>query len=715
MSDSSDSTPVLILGKASGYGILIGVGALFAIGMILTTKLLSRYLHEDSNSTEYFTVANRNIGKWLMASSTYSSWTWATEFLFVNYAVYSYGIQSSFYYSAGLCIQMCLMNLIGIHCKKKVPTAHTSLEIIELRYGKTAHVLFVFLCLVTNLLSCCTMIVGAAGAISIIAGNLHIVASTMLIPFGVLIYTTFSGLKGTFITDFVHSLVLLIVLCYITTSVLVSDEIGGLDNLYDLVIKHDLDREIAGNYKGAFLTGKTQGGIFFGLILTIGNFGLTIMDSSFWQKAFSATPKASCPGYLTAAVAIFSNAWSLGAIVGSACLVLEGTPSFPTYPRKMTQYEVDSGFVLPYTIKATLGDNAVGALLLIIYLAVTSTVSAQLISVSSIVSFDIYKKYLKTNANNKQIITVSHATVIGFGLFSAGFSVMLHYVGCNMTWLGYFLSMLICPGIFPMIFTIMWDRQTKLAAIVSPIVGMAAGLAIWLSTAYLYYGSVTIESTNGQLPCLFGGLTALFLPGLLSIIISLAIKPYKYDWNHFREAQLTVQNDQSNNSSDNEIEISNTNVNSINNNNKDNDSATIESSPQSSSNSVDAEKNDFTVNEANKSNQDSESLGAIEDEDRLLERYRKIAIGAFFFTLIVTWVLWPLSLYRDWIWTRAYFKGYITVGLIWLYTTMIVIGFFPLWEGRHGFAKIFKGLYHDYIKKDGKKATQNFHHANNAT
>lgn len=53
------------------------------------------------------------------------------------------------------------------------------------------------------------MILGAAGAISIITGNLHIVASTMLIPFGVLLYTTVGGLKATFLTDFIHSLIVL--------------------------------------------------------------------------------------------------------------------------------------------------------------------------------------------------------------------------------------------------------------------------------------------------------------------------------------------------------------------------------------------------------------------------------------------------------------------------------------------------------------------------
>ena len=84
------------------------------------------------------------------------------------------------------------------------------------------------------------------------------------------------------------------------------------------------------------------------------------MDSSFWQKTFSATPRATVPAYLTAGLAIVSNVWPLGAIIGGAAITLENSPQFPTWPRKMTQFEIDSGYALPYTLMATLGKGAVG-------------------------------------------------------------------------------------------------------------------------------------------------------------------------------------------------------------------------------------------------------------------------------------------------------------------------------------------------------------------
>ena len=670
MSESS----VHLLNQAAGYGVLIGVGALFAGGMILTTFLLQKYLHENANSTETFSVANRSVGTFLSASAVYSSWSWSTEFLFVSLMTYNYGVQAGYYYGAGLAIQIAVMSVIGIHAKKRIPTAHTSLEAVQLRYGKAAHLLYLVLSLICNICSCLAMILACASGISIIAGNLHIVASTMLIPFGVLLYTVVGGLKATFLTDFVHTTVLLVVLCYINTAVLTSDQVGGIDGLYDKIIEVSKTKFIEGNYDGSILTGKSKGSVIFGLVLTAGNFGLTVMDSSFWQKTFSASPRATVPAYLLTAFLIFSNVWPISAIIGGSLHFLESDPSFPTYPRKMTQYEIDSGFVLPYVLKAILGNGGVGALLLILYLAVTSTVSAQMVSVSSIVSFDIYKKYIHPNAQNKSMINVSHITCVVFGLGIAGFSIMLHYVGVNMTWFGYFIPMAICPGVIPLIFTVTRDRQTFWAAFISPIVGFAAGLAVWISTAYHFYGSVTIESTGGQLPALYGSLTALLLPGTLSIIISF-IKPEKFDWEKLKQVNLLVDGDSSS-----EVEI-------------DNDTPTIPKEKQ------DGVEVNFESDETSSLEQQQQSQAASQLTVKEMDFWIKISTGSVIFILLVTWVIWPMSVYRDWVFTASYFKGYVTVALIWLYTTLIVIGLVPFYTGRHSAAKVFRGVYNDYIKR----------------
>ena len=685
-----DDKPISLLTQASGYGVLVGVGALFALGIIVATKLMTKYLHEDSQSTENFMVANRNIGVGLTGSVVFSSWYWATEILWVVTMVYSYGIMSSFWYFAGLSVQICVMSLLGIQAKKKIPNGHTCLEIVELRYGKAAHLLYMFMCLANNLLSSSSMILGAAAAISIISGNLNIVASTMLIPFGVMCYTVVGGLKATFLTDYFHSLIALIILVYFNTAVISSDKIGGISGLYDKVIKHEGDRYIEGNYKGSFLIGKSQGAIFFGIIHCVGDFGLTVMDSSFWQKAFSANLKASVPGYLIAAFLIPAIVWPLGTIVGLSNIALEKESFFPTYPRTMNSNEINSGFGLPYTLMAVLGKGSLGALLLAIYLAVTSTVSAQMIAVSSIISFDIYRKYFNSKAENSQLIKVSHIGVIFFGLFSAGFTVMLHYVGVDMTWMGYFISMIICPGVVPLTLTILWDRQTKLAAMVSPILGCIAGIAVWLGTAFKFYGEVTIKTTGAQLPCMYGGLTALFLPAILTVMISLCDTSYRFDWAEFNKANLIVN--------DLQDEVSETAIYSQDKL----EESRIEVS-EAGDKHFDSERNLSVGKEAYSSYiveiTDSASENATASNDqRIINIYTKIAAGSVVFVLLITWVLWPLPLYRDYIFSKAFFTGWTVMSIFWVYLALIMIGFFPLWDGRHSLIKIVKGIQNDLNK-----------------
>jgi urea-proton symporter len=53
------------------------------------------------------------------------------------------------------------------------------------------------------------MILGAAGVISALTG-MNIVASTFLLPLGVIVYTVAGGLKAIFLTDYVYVIWLLL-------------------------------------------------------------------------------------------------------------------------------------------------------------------------------------------------------------------------------------------------------------------------------------------------------------------------------------------------------------------------------------------------------------------------------------------------------------------------------------------------------------------------
>ncbi|PWY74168.1 Na+/solute symporter [Aspergillus eucalypticola CBS 122712] len=624
------------LSQAVGYVIVVVLGLIIAGAdktvMMVITRILKKTTGEDNRKTEMFMTANRTVRTGLTASAVISSWLWTTAMLGASFVGYDYGVAGPFWFAAGCSPMIVFFALIGISCKRKIPDAHTSLEVVRIRYGRIAHAVFMTLCLINNIFACANMLLGAAAVISAITG-MHIIAATFLLPVGVTVYTFVGGIKATFLTDYFHTAIILIIACYLSIKAFTFEEVGSIGNLYELVQAAAQRHPVSGNQDGTYLTMTSKGAILFGILHICSNFGLVIMDTSYFIKAFSAAPSSVVPGYTIGGIAYFAIPWALGTIMSSLALGLENKSSFPTYPRRMTSTEVSNGLVLPYAAMTIAGKGGAAAVLLITFMAVTSTLSAQVIAVSSILSFDVYREYINKTASDKDIIRASHFGVIFFAAFSAGFSTMLHYVGIDLGWTLYMLGVVTCPGIFPMAFTILWRRQSRAAAILAPILGMATGIGVWLGTAQHFYGAVSVSSTGQILPCVYGTVASAFSPIVYSVVITL-VKPQRYDWAEFRKEKLGLER-------------------------LDSDS-------------------DITVNGPGSEAQQTRSSF----DSQELKRWGRIAAFWSIATFLGHWVLWPLPMYGSkYVFGKGFFTAWVVVGIIWLWITMLVAIIYPLIDG----------------------------------
>ncbi|GFN10651.1 sodium:solute symporter family protein [Aspergillus tubingensis] len=620
------------LSQAVGYVIVVVLGLIIAGVMMVITKILKKTTGEDNKKTEMFMTANRTVRTGLTASAVISSWLWTTAMLGASFVGYDYGVAGPFWFAAGCSPMIVFFALIGISCKRKIPDAHTSLEVVRIRYGRIAHAVFMTLCLINNVFACANMLLGAAAVITAITG-MHIIAATFLLPVGVTVYTFVGGIKATFLTDYFHTAIILIIACYLSIKAFTFEEVGSFGKLYELVQAAAQRHPVSGNQDGTYLTMTSKGAILFGILHICSNFGLVIMDTSYFIKAFSAAPSSVVPGYTIGGIAYFAIPWALGTIMSSLALGLENTSSFPTYPRRMTSTEVSNGLVLPYAAMTIAGKGGAAAVLLITFMAVTSTLSAQVIAVSSILSFDVYREYINKAASDRDIIRASHFGVIFFAAFSAGFSTMLHYVGIDLGWTLYMLGVVTCPGIFPMAFTILWRRQSRAAAILAPILGMATGIGVWLGTAQHFYGAVSVSSTGQILPCVYGTVASAFSPIVYSVVITL-VKPQRYDWAEFRKEKLGLER-------------------------LDSDS-------------------DITVN--GPGNEAQQTRSSFDSQE--LKRWGRIAAFWSIATFLGHWVLWPLPMYGSkYVFGKGFFTAWVVVGIIWLWITMLVAIFYPLIDG----------------------------------
>ncbi|KAF2797231.1 urea active transporter [Melanomma pulvis-pyrius CBS 109.77] len=616
------------LSQAVGYVVVVVIGLVIAFIMVFVTKLLKRTVGEDNRKTEMFMTANRSVNTGLTASAVVSSWLWSTAMLGSSLVGYVNGVSGPFWFAAGCSPMIVFFAVLGISCKRKIPEAHTLLEIVRIRYGTSAHIVYMFLCLVNNIIASSNMLLGASAAISAMTG-MHIIAATFLLPVGVGVYTFVGGIKATFLTDYIHTFTIVIILCYFSIKAFTLEEVGSLSNLYELVKAAGERSPVAGNEQGSYLTMTSKGGILFGILHIAANFGLVIMDTSFFIKAFSASPKAVVPGYVVGGIAYFAIPWCLGTLASSVVLGLEDNPIFPTYPRRMTSTEISGGLVLPYFAMTIAGKGGAAAILIITFMA--------------------YRTYWNGNATDEDVIRWSHYGVIFFALLASAFSTMLHYVGVDLGWTLYMLGVLTCPGIFPTVFTILWKRQSKAAAIISPLLGMATGIAVWLGSAYALYGAVTIVTTGATVPCVWGTVASAISPLPYSVIITL-FKPENFDWADFRKERLAFEVDTS----------------SI------------------------SDRRNSTVARA-----DIEIIPELSDADSQLQlkRWGRIAAIWAAATFLGHWVLWPLPMYASkYIFGKGFFAAWLVIAIIWLWGTLIVVGFYPIVDGRHQLLAVWRAI-----------------------
>lgn len=491
----------------------------------------------------------------------------------------------------------------------------------------------------------------------------------------------------------------LILIIYFTLSILTHDAVGGLSGLYDKLMATASENLIPGNYKGSLLTMKSENSIIWGLDLKFGNLALVLMDTAFWQKSFATEVNATVPGYNLAALAIFGIPWGLGTVIGLTARALHNTPIFPTYPGDLTLADVNAGFVMPYTIQALLGSKGVVAFLVLVFMALTSTVSSSMIAVSSILSFDVYKTYLNPKVTDHKLVKVSHITVVLHGVFMSAIAIALNYGGANLTWLGYFRPVLSCSGIIPLAFTLGWSGQTRLAAVLAPVLGFLTGLAIWLSTAYHTYGEVTITTTGNPLPALYGAIGSFFSPALYSILISLW-KPSKFDWREFLRVQIAeeavLHEKQSKYGPSTSSEKVEKTGGGITTNSDTETSNSAEIIPPKGGQQIRTEKSkedSEPVNHTAFTNLDELRHPFDEGELRRLRHWERIAWMFFVVVVLVTFVAWPLPLYRDYIFTKSFFSGWTTVAIMWQFFAFAAVVVFPVYDGRHAIAKGARGVW----------------------
>lgn len=480
----------------------------------------------------------------------------------------------------------------------------------------------------------------------------------LLLPAGVIVYTWFGGIKATFLTDYVHTVVILVIIfIFAFTTYATSTTLGSPGKVYDLLVEKAIKYPVQGNAGGSYLTMRSTEGVTFFVINIVGNFGTVFCDNGYYNKAIAASPASALPGYVLGGLSWFAIPWLAATTMGLACLVLEGKPGFPVDLPRMKDADVSAGLVLPYAAVALLGKGGAACSLLLIFMAVTSASSAELVAVSSIFTYDIYQTYINPKAPGKKLIMMAHMCVLAFGVTMAAFSIGLFYAGVSMGYLYLLMGVIVSSAVLPAALTLLWKGQNVYAAALSPILGLICSLIGWLATTHAKYSEISVETSGQNTPMLVGNVVALLSPCIFIPIFTLIFGVDNYDYQSMRDIRKADDHDLAA-----EAEVP------------------LESIPGET------------------------PMTSEEEEQRKLSRAAFIARTTTVVMTLILLVLWPFPLFgTGYVFSKKFFTGWVSVGIAWLFFSAFCVGLFPIWEGRHTIMHTSRCIWRDLTGGGGKR------------
>jgi len=520
---------VSVLSENIGYFVLIGVGLIMALSVTIMVKAETKWLGTRKTS-EWFYTAGRTIKTGLIASSIVSAWTWAATLLQSSTVTYAFGLGGSFWYAAGACIQVILFSILAIELKRKAPMTHTFPEMIYVRFGKHSHKVFLFFALMTNTIVTAMLVLGGAAVINSLTG-VDITLAAFLIPAGIILYTIFGGLKATFFAEYLNAtFIFIVVLIFVTVIYFVTPEIGGISGMYEKLTQASILSPVEGNAFGTYLTLASMGALIFGVINIVGNFGTVFVDQSYWQRAIASRPKAATGGFILGGLAWFAIPFTLATTLGLAAIATGIT---------LTENEIGLGLVAPTAATNLMGDLGAILFLTIIFTAVTAAGSSQLVSVSSLITYDVFRTYLKPSSSGRELIRISRFAILGFGLGMGLLASLLFQSGFSLQYVYLMMGILIGSAVAPISFAILWKKTNRYAATSAAIIGLVCGVSSWLWSADSMFGEITLSSTGNLLPLLIGNVVSISVSLGITLVGSM-IKSENFDFRIMAQKIIVV-------------------------------------------------------------------------------------------------------------------------------------------------------------------------------
>lgn len=460
--------------------------------------------------------------------------------------------------------------------------------------------------------------------------------------------------------------------------------IGSPRAMFDLLQEVSALRPVDGNEAGSYLTLKSNYALVFAVVQLCSGMGTVFLDQGYWQRAIASRPTTAVRAYILGGFAWFAIPFGFATTLGLSAVALTSNPEYPTYPNPMTARQVQAGLAAPFGAQTLLGPGGAVALLLTLFMAVTSSSSSELIAVSSILTFDIYKTYINPTATSKQLIFVSHWMICLFACVMAGFACIWNAVGIDLGWLFLVMGLIIGGAVFPAAFTVVWKKQTRAGAVSGCLVGLAAGVIAWLVEAKVYYGELTIATTGASYPTLAGNMASLLTGLIVTVSMSLA-KPDDFDWSLTRAINADT--------TDAIAAVASNSAKSSGVPNKDEKGLTDDSGPVTDREEPASPTHPGSVEAEIVDKETAEDAQFLENPVALRKAYLLALVMSIVLTLLMDFIIPMPMFFSRYLFSVQFFTGWVVISFLWVFAALLICGILPIWETRAFWMALMREIF----------------------
>lgn len=398
-----------------------------------------------------YLLAGRNIGLALSTATLMASWVTGNTTLAAPEVGYTLGLWGMVGYAlAGL--GLFLFAPLAIRIKRLMPRARTSGDFVRLRYGRLCWLIFLLITLAYTLGFLITQGMGAGLLLQSLSGFDYRLGMVTVIAVST-IYTLFGGMRAVVGTDFIQSLLIMVLLAVVAV---LGFRQFSIEAVYSALAEQHPSR----------LDLLLPTGLLFAWNTGLFSMGEVFHNNIWWSRVFASRGSVVFRSFVLGGLAWTTVPIVTGAI---ALMALAGDLEIPQV-----------NMVFPLITANLLGSGGAVAVFIIIFASLTSTLDSLLAASADLIAEDVVAHWLRPGASDAQIRQTARWMVVLLGLLTLVLS--WQYL-TSMYQLLLFTGALVASTIWPIAMGLYWPQANRHGASAAMVAGSVTGLLAYVLIA----------------------------------------------------------------------------------------------------------------------------------------------------------------------------------------------------------------------------------------